>query len=143
MKMFKNPNEFIKNTLSMMPKDFASFNIQKVDFLNFQKETRSQFLWCKLLEYVQNRQKKGMFSKYIAIQRVRKEIYELYGSLGETKRFIFESHNIFKSILIQKIFIPFWKNNKDVREKIDYAPIYAELINDKDLFLGKFELNYS
>ena len=96
MEMFENTGDFVKNVLTNMPKDFTSFDVQKVDFLNFQKETRSKFLWNKLLEYVQNRQKKGMFSKYIAIQRCKKEIYDFYESLSDNKRVLFESQNIFK-----------------------------------------------
>ena len=71
MSMFQNKEEFIKSAISLIPRDLKSFNVERVDFLNFQKETRSKFLWNKILEYVQNRQKKGMFSKYITIQKMK------------------------------------------------------------------------
>ena len=67
MSMFNSKDEFIKSAISSIPRDLEAFNIEKIDFLNFQKETRSKFLWNKILEYCQNRQKKGMFNKYISI----------------------------------------------------------------------------
>lgn len=69
MAMYADKQEFIRECMKGIPKDLEAFDIEKIDFLNFQKETRSKFLWNKLLEYVQNKQKKGIFSKYIAIQR--------------------------------------------------------------------------
>lgn len=85
MDMFEDRQEFIKQAMSSIPKSLESFDIEKIDFLNFQKETRSKFLWNKLLEYVQNRQKKSMFSKFITIQKWKKDIYDFYEKLGENK----------------------------------------------------------
>ena len=138
--MYTDKQEFIKDCMKAIPKDLAAFDVEKIDFLNFQKETRSKFLWNKLLEYVQNRQKKGMFSKYIAIQRWRKEIYDFYEKCGETKKLMFESQNVFKWILIEKILIPYMIQNQDGQDKLDMCTIYAELINDKDLFIGKLTI---
>ena len=125
--------------MSGIPKHLEAFDIKKVDFLDFGKSTRPQFLWNKLLEYVQNKQKKSMFSKYIALQNWRKEIYDLYESFGLHKKTFVEYQNVFKCILHEQV-IQKMKKTPEIwpKEKNEMLLIYSEFINSKDLYDGEF-----
>ena len=61
----------------------------------------------------------------------------MVAKLTDSKLNIFESFNIYKSVLIEKLIIQTLKTVKPRQKSVDICTIYAELINDKETYLGK------